>query len=112
MFTLYGQAGYDSTFGMGNTAIVSSVHQWFVRGTGRYFFGPNLMVEATGQYANGAVEHSAFFGPLPNTDFNTLLWRLKGEWRPGMMPFSVFALYEGSRSDFDTLPGVGSAFTG
>jgi hypothetical protein len=111
MFTLYGQAGYDSTLGMGNTSIVSNVHQWFVRGTGRYFFGPNLMVEATGQYANGTLEHSALFGASPDTDFNTLLWRVKGEWRPGMMPFSVFALYEGSRSDFDILPGVGSPFT-
>ncbi len=113
MLTLYGQAGYDSTIGMGDGGFMSNVHQWFVRGTGRYFFGPNLMLEATGQYANGTIEHGLFFGlaATPNTDFNTLLWRLKGEWRPGMMPFSVFAVYEGSRSDFDTMPAFGAPFT-
>jgi hypothetical protein len=111
MLTFYGQAGYDSTIGMGDAGFVSNVHQWFVRGTGRYFLGPNMMLEATGQYASGTIEHGLFFGAGPNSDFNTLLWRVKGEWRPGLMPFSVFALYEGSRSDIDTLPFGGPSFT-
>jgi hypothetical protein len=111
MLTLYGQAGYDATMGMGNVTFIDNVHQWFVRGTGRYFIGPNFMLEGTVQYANGTIEHIQTGFPIPNTSFNTLLWRLKGEWRPEWGPFSLFALYEGSRADSDIMPSLGMPFT-
>lgn len=103
-FTLYGQGGYDQTIGMGNDATIDQVHQWFVRATGRVFATPNLMFEATGQYANGAIEHSnAFFFVGPDTGFNTWTWRLKGEWRPMDWPVSLFAVYQGSEARFSNL---------
>ncbi|MGH6685074.1 MAG: tail fiber domain-containing protein, partial [Pseudolabrys sp.] len=96
--TLYGQAGYDSTMSMGNLAIFDNLHAWFLRGTGRYFFSPNFMVEGTAQYANGAAEYTSTANP--NADFNTWLWRLKAEWKPDAMPFSLFATYDGSRTSY------------
>jgi hypothetical protein len=101
--TLYGQAGYDATMDFGNGLFFNGVHQWFVRGTGRYFVDPNLMLEATGEFADGSIQHPAFAGvAIGNTGFNTWLWRLKAEWRPGTMPFSLFATYQGSRSDYQS----------
>jgi hypothetical protein len=96
--TLYGQAGYDSTMSMGNLATFDNFHAWFLRGTGRYFFNPNFMIEGTGQYANGAAEYTS--PAIPNADFNTWLWRLKAEWKPDAMPFSLFATYDGSRTSY------------
>jgi hypothetical protein len=57
------------------------------------------MLEGTAQYANGAVQHTTP-STFPDTDFKTWLWRAKAEWRPGTMPFSIFAVYEGSRTDY------------
>jgi len=99
--TLYGQGGYDSTFDMGNLAFVDKVDAWFVRGTGRYFIFPNFMIEGTGQYAAGSVEHTNFGTATPNTDFKTWLWRLKAEWKPGTLPFSLFATYQGNQTNYD-----------
>ena len=96
--TLYGQAGYDSTMSMGNVALFDNIHAWFLRGTGRYFFGPNLMIEGTAQYAKGAAEYTFF--AAPNVDYDTWLWRLKAEWKPEAVPFSLFATYEGSRTSY------------
>jgi hypothetical protein len=96
--TLYGQAGYDSTMRMGNVALFDNIHAWFLRGTGRYFFGPNLMIEGTAQYAKGAAEYTFF--AAPNVDYDTWLWRLKAEWKPEAVPFSLFATYEGSRTSY------------
>ena len=107
-FTLYGQGGYDSTMSMGNDAFFDNVHAWFLRGTGRYFFGPNFMIEGTGQYAKGAVEYSSTFTSIPDTDINTWLWRVKAEWKPNAMPFSLFATYEGSRTSYGNNPFIGS----
>jgi len=97
--TLYGQAGYDATMTTGNIAFFNSIHAWFLRGTGRYFIYPSFMIEGTAQYANGAVQHTAP-SIFPGTDFKTWLWRAKAEWRPGMVPFSIFAVYQGSRTDY------------
>ena len=98
--TLYGQAGYDSTMSMGNLALFDNMHAWFLRGTGRYFFGPNFMIEGTGQYAKGAAEYTNLFSTIPNADYNTWLWRVKAEWKPEAVPFSLFATYEGSRTSY------------
>ena len=102
-FTLYGQGGYDSTMSMGNLALFDNVHAWFLRGTGRYFFGQNLMIEGTAQYAKGAAEYTTFPGSttiIPDAEFNTWLWRVKAEWKPDAVPFSLFAMYEGSRTSY------------
>jgi hypothetical protein len=96
--TLYGQAGYDSTMSMGNLALFDNIHAWYLRGTGRYFFGPNFMIEGTAQYAKGAAEYTSF--AAPNVDYDTWLWRLKAEWKPDAVPFSLFATYEGSRTNY------------
>lgn len=99
--TLYGQVGYDSTLDMGNTSFVDDVHAWFVRGTGRYFFMPNFMVEGTGQYSKGAVGFSTFGSlVIPDTGFD--MWRVsfKAEWRPDTMPFSIFGKYEYNQTNY------------
>ena len=98
-FTLYGQAGYDSTFSMGNLAPFDNFHAWFARGTGRYFVNPNFMIEGTGQYAKGSAEYTPFLG-APSESFDTWLWRVKAEWKPDTMPFSLFATYDGSRTSY------------
>jgi endosialidase-like protein len=98
--TLYGQGGYDALMNIGNVALWDNAHAWFVRGTGRYFFSPNFMLEGTGQYAKGAAEYTFFNASIPNADFNTWLWRVKAEWKPDTMPFSLFATYEGSRTSY------------
>jgi hypothetical protein len=103
-FTLYGQGGYDSTMSMGNLASFDNIHAWFLRGTGRYFFGPNLMIEGTGQYAKGEIEYTNLFAAIPDVNFNTWLWRVKAEWKPDAVPFSLFATYEGSRTNYGNNP--------
>jgi hypothetical protein len=97
-FTLYGQVGYDTT--IGDIAFINggSVDAVFGRITGRYFFTPNLMLEATGLYASGTFDFNSF-----SQDFDTWLWQAKLEWRPGTAPFSVFAKYQGSESKSDSV---------
>jgi hypothetical protein len=105
-FTAYLQGGYDTTV---NTVgfRVSDINAWFVRGTGRYFVTPNLMLEGTGQYANGKVnlDTSGGFPPdFPTSiGFQTWLWQAKAEWRFDTMPFSVFAKYQGSQTKYDQI---------
>ncbi|HWX29001.1 MAG TPA: tail fiber domain-containing protein [Steroidobacteraceae bacterium] len=98
--TLYGQVGYDASLDMGNTASVDDVHAWFVRGTARYFFMPNFMVEGTAQYSKGAVGFTSFGLATPDTGFD--MWRasLKAEWRPWTMPFSIFGKYEYNQTNY------------
>jgi Chaperone of endosialidase len=103
--TLYLQGGYDRTVSPIDSGD-DNVHAWFVRGTGRFFFDPNVMVEATGLFANGAID----FANLPpgsgfptSLGFQTWLWQAKIEWRPGTIPFSFFAKYQGSQTRYDTL---------
>jgi hypothetical protein len=99
--TLYGQAGYDRTFDFGNSATISDVHAWFARGTARYFFLPNFMIEGTGQYSKGTNEFSQFPGFLPpDTGFDMWKASLKAEWRPDTLPFSVFGKYEFNQTNY------------
>jgi hypothetical protein len=110
--TLYGQGGYDSTLDTGNITFVSGIHEWFARATARYFVLPNLMVEGTGEYSNGAlVFNQPFFAPftIPDTSFDTWLWRAKVEWQPGTLPLSFFATYQGSRTNYASNPGLFNA---
>jgi hypothetical protein len=100
--TLYGQAGYDRTFDFGNSATISDVHAWFARGTARYFFLPNFMLEGTGQYSKGRIEFSQFPGFIPpDTGFDMWKATVKAEWRPDMLPFSVFGKYEYNQTNYD-----------
>jgi len=99
--TLYLQGGYDSSIGTINP-VLDGIHAWFVRGTGRYFVTPNVMLEGTALYANGTIE----WGPITsfgNQGFDTWLWQAKLEARLGPHPFSVFAKYQGSRTEYDTI---------
>jgi len=93
-FTLYGQVGYDSTIDSGYV----DVSAWFLRATGRYFVNPNFMIEATGMYANGDVD----FGG-DSRGFDTWIWQAKAEWRLATAPISLFAKYQGSQTNYDTL---------
>ncbi|HLQ92726.1 MAG TPA: hypothetical protein VK148_22105 [Xanthobacteraceae bacterium] len=52
-FTLYAQVGYDTTVPGPLSSSVDAYHHWFVRGTGRYFVNPNLLLEGTVLYASG-----------------------------------------------------------
>lgn len=98
--TLYGQIGYDSTLDFGNAATISDVHAWFFRGTARYFFMPNFMLEGTAQFSTGAVGFTNFGFSTPDTNFD--MWRasIKAEWRPATMPFSIFGKYEFNRTSY------------
>jgi len=99
--TLYGQVGYDASLDMGNNSFVDDVHAWFIRGTARYFFMPNFMVEGTGQYSKGGVGFSTFGSFVtPDTGFD--MWRasIKAEWRPATMPFSIFGKYEFNQTNY------------
>ena len=45
-FTFYAQGGYDTTLGTTGSGIASA-NAWFIRGTGRYFINPSLLIEGT-----------------------------------------------------------------
>jgi hypothetical protein len=100
-FTLYAQAGYDSTLGTIEPGVKDGVHAWFIRGTGRYFVNPNVLIEGTVMYANGGIDYSAGF---PSLGFQTWTWQAKAEWRLPTAPFSVFAKYNGSETRIDVAP--------
>jgi hypothetical protein len=48
VFTLYGQAGYDSTIGSlsSGPGTIDNIQAWFARATGRAYITPNLRLEA------------------------------------------------------------------
>jgi hypothetical protein len=94
--TLYGQAGYNSTLGDISSGFIESTQAWFVRGTARVYFNPNFRLEGTVLYADGDYD----FVPTNTTslNFETWLWRAKAEYKFATAPFSIFALYEGSRT--------------
>jgi hypothetical protein len=96
-FTLYAQAGYDTTLSTGN---FNSVNAWFLRGTGRYFVNPNFLIEGTVMYANGNIDYN--FVDIPSLGFQTWSWQAKAEWRFPTAPFSVFAKYQGSQTRYDS----------
>jgi opacity protein-like surface antigen len=95
-FTLYGQVGYDTTLNSGD--FVDNASAWFIRGTGRYFVNPNFLIEGTVMYASGSIDFTCC---VSSTDFQTLTWGVKGEWRFATAPFSVFAKYQGSETTYD-----------
>lgn len=99
-FTLYAQGGYDTTLGTVGINAIDSVNAWFIRGTGRYFINPNFLIEGTVMYASGSVDFN--FG-YPSIDFQTLTWGVKGEWRFATSPFSVYAKYQGSETEYDDI---------
>jgi hypothetical protein len=106
MVTLYLQGGYDTT--PNNPSFeADSVHEWFVRGTARWFIDPNLLVEGTGFYANGAINFSSLAtmedGAPGSEGFNTVLAQAKIEWRPASVPISLFAKYQWAQTRYDTL---------
>jgi hypothetical protein len=98
--TLYGQGGYASTLGQISSGFFDSFQAWFVRGTARVYVNPNFRLEGTVYYADGDID---FVPTVLNTsvDFKTWLWRAKAEYKFATSPFSIFALYEGSRTDID-----------
>jgi hypothetical protein len=96
-FTLYVQGGYDTTVG----TYFEDLQQWFIRGTGRYFFTPNTMLEGTVLYANGDVDFNSFFGPGFSLGFDTWLWEAKLEHRFATTPFSLYVKYRGSETKYD-----------
>ncbi|MPZ36750.1 MAG: hypothetical protein GEU95_01590 [Rhizobiales bacterium] len=101
--TLYLQGGYDTVLGTPANVHVNA-HAWFVRGTGRYFFTPNTLLEGTVLYANGEVEYESFIPASGSTNgFETWLWEAKLEHRFATTPFSLFAKYRGSDTKFDPI---------
>jgi hypothetical protein len=107
-FTFYGQVGYDTTlhstngFFATNDSDAADMDAWFIRGTGRYYLGPNFRLEATGMYAGGNINPSSFSGPSYNATFDTLLWEAKAEWKLDNNPFSFFFKYRGSQTNYDS----------
>jgi hypothetical protein len=102
-FTLYAQAGYDTTLSTTSESF-DSVNAWFIRGTGRYFVNPNFLIEGTVTYANGSIDPTCCGG---SADFQTWTWGVKGEWRLATAPFSVFAKYQGSETKYDNSESFG-----
>ncbi len=101
--TLYFQGGYDTTTG---THLIEP-EAWFVRGTGRYFFTPNTMLEGTVLYANGDITSGVGIGAI---DFTTWLWEAKLEHRFAATPFSLYVKYRGSETEFE--PNFGAPVLG
>jgi hypothetical protein len=95
-FTLYVQGGYDTSAG----TYEAEPHAWFIRGTGRYFFTPNTMLEGTVLYAQGEVDFA--FDP-ESLGFKTWMWEAKLEHRFAATPFSLYLKYRGSQTEFDTV---------
>lgn len=102
--TLYVQGGYDTKVGDPPSSHLNA-HAWFVRGTGRYFFLPNTMVEGTVLYASGEIEYDPTFIPAsgPTNPFKTWLWEAKLEHRFTATPLAAFVKYRGSRTEFDPI---------
>jgi hypothetical protein len=94
-FTLYAQVGYDTT--LNSFFEIDSINAFFVRGVGRYYVTPNFLIEGTVMYASGSID----FTGDPSLDFTTLSWGVKGEYRFATSPFSVYAKYQGSETEYD-----------
>jgi hypothetical protein len=108
--TLYVQGGHNSTINELSSFGPDRIHAGFVRGTGRYFLTPGVMVEGTVLYSAGEID----WAPLTtfsNQDFKTRLWQAKIEAQLGAYPFSVFAKYQESRTTYDTLNFFGNGNT-
>jgi hypothetical protein len=105
--TLYGQVGYNSTLGSVSDFFLDSLQAWFVRGTARVYVSPNFRLEGTVFYADGDADFGPTADPGNVLDFETWLWRAKAEYKFAGSPFSIFTLYEGSRTKSDSSqPGI------
>jgi hypothetical protein len=107
--TLYGQGGYQSTLGSISSFGFDSIQAWFVRGTARVYVNPNFRLEGTVLYADGDADDNGV--PADTLDFTTWLWRAKAEYKFATSPFSIFAVYEGSRTSSDQTFGFGGSRT-
>jgi len=94
--TLYAQGGYNTTLGQISSFGLDGFHAWFVRGTARVYATPNFRLEGTVLYADGEVDLLPMV--LTQRDFETWLWRAKAEYKFATSPFSLFAMYEGSKT--------------
>ncbi|HZO46402.1 MAG TPA: hypothetical protein VFB68_10945 [Xanthobacteraceae bacterium] len=106
--TLYGQGGYQSTLGSLSSFNLDSIQAWFVRGTARVYATPNFRIEGTVLYADGDVDFAGPAAPVNSVDFETWLWRAKAEYKFTTSPFSIFAVYEGSRTTADRVFATGT----
>jgi len=104
-YTFYFQGGYDTTINNVSGCIdTCTFDAWFLRGTGRYYFTPNLRLEGTGMYFNGSAT-PGFSGRTASSalsfseKFNGWLWEAKAEWKMDNNPFAFFAKYRGSLTD-------------
>jgi hypothetical protein len=97
-FTLYAQGGYNTVVG---DSFAGSPSAWFIRGTGRYFFTANTVLEGTLLYANGEIDPPAQFAGEPSVNFDTFLWEAKLEHRFATTPFSAYVKYRGSETKYD-----------
>ena len=107
--TLYAQGGYNTTLGAIDSTGFDSFQAWFVRGTARVYVNPNFRLEGTVLYADGDADFNN--QPGRSLDFETWLWRAKAEYKLATSPFSIFALYEGSRTSGDERFGGGGGIT-
>ena len=103
--TLYGQGGYQSTLGSISSGFLDSMQAWFVRGTARVYVNANFRLEGTVLYADGDADFNNV--PANTLDFTTWLWRAKAEYKFATSPFSIFAVYESSRTTSDQVFGFG-----
>jgi hypothetical protein len=99
VFTLYRQAGYDSTIGglSSGPGTLDNIQAWFARATGRAYITPNLRLEGTALYTNGAHNFTA---GTSTVNFQTWLWRAKLEHKFDASPFAIFAAYQGTQTTF------------
>jgi hypothetical protein len=95
--TLYGQVGYDATFGDVAPGL-DGIGTWFARGTARLYFNPNVRLEGTVLYASGEFDYAPPTLPGTSREFDSWLWRTKAEYKFAAAPFSIFAACEGSRT--------------
>jgi hypothetical protein len=105
ILTLYGQVGYDSTFGALGTG-QDGIHAWFVRGTARLYVNPNFRLEGTVFYADVAYDLTTA-GTSAESD--TWLWRGRAEYKFATSPFAIFTAYEGSRTTVDSVTPTSNA---
>jgi len=111
-FTGYLQGGYASTIGRDPAVSIGGLNAdlsgWFLRGTARYYPMQNVMLEGT---VMGAWNSFDPYG-IGSTAFDvrTVLWHAKAEWMAN--PYlSVFAAYQGSRTDSSPIAGVDQNLT-
>jgi hypothetical protein len=110
--TGYLQGGYASTIGRDPAVSIGGLNAdlsgWFLRGTARYYPAQNVMLEGTVMGDWNSFDPYAIVST--SYDVRTVLWRAKAEWMAN--PYlSVFAAYQGSRTDSSPSAGVDQSLT-